>query len=226
MLVTWHVAGCSHGPGSTPVANADIGKLCVLQVWNRRLGSGFPVDGSRVVTAAHVFKGEGLGPSAIVAGRPMQASIADWQSVASRPAEDDWLELHCGRAWFTPNMIDPQIALEPRDRVLVGGFRAAAQLADPIERACCPPEVVEGTVVRRPFYVSESSDDLVCVAVSYGDYGGFSGGPAATLDGSGDPRVWGLVVRQYSKWSILPCCRRTVLVILRIPERALSPPEA
>jgi hypothetical protein len=149
-----------------------------------------------VVASGHQIKGRSR--ALAVEGAPMLAG--NFSSRASIDRErmaprDDWIVLVSSLERFTPNLIDPDLALQAGDSVLLGGFLLAGRKHTRREYWRIPPTIIEGRVVE-PETRTEAEIGLVLVRVPEGNYAGFSGGPAATVDASGEPHVFGTIVHQ------------------------------
>lgn len=190
--------------------------LHVAFVANNDYNSGTPVARDMLVAAAHCF--DDTGPLAAVDGYPVQARHhSEVRPNSARDVRDDWMILESARNRFVPNNIDPTIALEADQRVYVAGYRAADLPADLTRMIEFPPRLVEGRVMDAAFS-SDCPDGVVPIRVANGDYMGFSGGPAAVVDDSGNVRVFGLIARLYYRREWRPPWRRYIeLWAVRLP---------
>lgn len=218
--------GCCNAVADCPVrvaagTNASTQPtLVVMLVHTSGVSSAFPVTSRKVVAAAHTFVG--WGPYASVQGLPMAAALPRPGLLKSLSAEDDWVYLYTTKDRFSPNLIDPQLVLRAGDPVLVAGYHGAAAPRDPINFGEFPPTIIRGRVAE-PRPTVPGYGRVVAIEVPDGNYAGFSGGPAATVDPAGVVRVWGIVVRWYTLWGPWPPWRRRgLLLAARLPVDATT----
>jgi hypothetical protein len=208
----------AHSPSDAAVLAIAQRELVVLPVFTSMDSSGFPVSSRNVVCAAHAHWS--AFPLAAVKGRPMFVVPGDAE-LHDRPQERDWTCMYSTTNRFTPNLIDGTVELRAGDRVVFGGFRASEASRDPIEHMGRCPEILLGRVLSPQ--ISVDSTSIVEIEVPWGDYHGFSGGPAAIVDENGQLRVWGVVVRVGWVWNPLRSfCRRSVLKAARMPQGVLD----
>jgi hypothetical protein len=178
-----------------------------------------PIDARTVIMAGASLRGGVL--AAVINGRPWVA-VGDPERLARVldeakpvPYADDWVLLSLKESRYPPpdivdpgakpnafalalawsgstlaNVIDSSAMPPPGGKVVVGGFRPL----DPAAAANQPKaELVEGRTAPARAR-SHRAQGAVLVWVPPGDYSGFVGGPAATLDPDGRFRVWGIIV--------------------------------
>ena len=216
VLAAAFVCGCSARTPGEPQINRPE-QLCVLHVAGEYGGAaGYPVSPSWVIASSHQFAGR---PAiAAVEGEPMMVGNFPIRFKLDRDQlapQDDWLVLFGTKKRFTPDLIDPSITLAPDDRVLLGGFFLADKQVSRRQYWRIPPRVIQGRLIGIGLEGTEMRG-LMLVEVPYGDYGGFSGGPAAKVDESGRPRIWGTCVRQ--GFVRVGFGRRYAIGVARLPE--------
>lgn len=195
------LSGCAslyRSPPTDLATRPDLAdKLHVLHVSSdHQNASGYAVRNSVVVSAAHLF--ENGPPFGAVSGQPAILGTTPERAALDRnalPPVDDWLILSVLGEKFTPNNVDPAYRPQRGEKVYLGGFLMAdARSATREEFLAMDPVIIEGESlggpVEWPCY-----QGLWLVAVPLGSYDGYSGGPAACMDGAGQLKVWGTIVR-------------------------------
>lgn len=199
-------------------------QIRVVPVYSVSCNSGFPISQSNVLIAAHALY-EGCSIVA-VAGAPFRASPASQKFLTGLPPEWDWALVRGATTELSPNILDGRVTLRYGDVVFIGGIKKKGfgwsnPESEGILHALRKPEVIAGRIVRPS--VTNNGPIIVEVAVPYGDYHGYSGGPAAILDSNGHVRVWGVVVEQGWTTDCSKSGQRVfALRIARIPQQLVD----
>lgn len=190
-------------------------ELTIVPVFVTSPVSGFPISCRNVITAAHCMK-----PPldvAAVAGFPMKLPPDyDVSKSGSYSDEQDWVVLMATADRFTPNRIDATVDLSKGSRIVIAGYRGAKAPYDAAWHSTRQAEYIVGHVVSPDRSTHELQ--VIKAEVPYGEYGGFSGAPAAIADLDNHISVWGVVVRESSFRDFVPPWKRhRLLWIARLP---------
>jgi hypothetical protein len=214
-LLTLAASGCATRAVST------VTDLHVLHAAGEFGGaSGYPINSRMVVCSGHQFAGRIR--AAAVEGVPMlvgnfvERMGLDRNDLAT---QDDWLVLLGTVDRFDTNIIDPTALPGPGQRVVLGGLFLAGKKYTREQYWQIQPSIIEGTAIEATTPAPEQVG-LVLVAVPARDYGGFSGGPAATVGEDGEPRVFGTIV--YQGYADTDAGRRFVLGVAPLPADVLQ----